>query len=129
MLCTLEIIGFMSNNNILVLFWQIFTASKGRPVLSLLFSSNNLYHLQPVAQLHSFFERDGGREVSALDSRSEGPWFKPRWGLKFQGFRIHSFHSTLGRLGDCDKCPSCKTGVPCNENHPVHVKDFTELLC
>ena len=42
-------------------------------------------------------ERDGGREVSALDSRSEGPWFKPRWGLKFQGFRIRSFHSTLGR--------------------------------
>ena len=42
-------------------------------------------------------KRDGGREVSALDSRSEGPWFKPRWGLKFQGFRIRSFHSTLGQ--------------------------------
>ena len=51
-----------------------------------------------------------GSEVNALDSQSEDHWFESHRGLEFQGFRIHSFHSTLDRLGDCGKFPSDPLG-------------------
>jgi len=47
--------------------------------------------------LFIWFRESGGGEVSALDSRSGSHWFKPWLGLEFQGFRIRSFNSTLGR--------------------------------